>query len=154
MKLEFLNHKIPPPFILLISGIAIWLLKNIAPLPIPYSIRAILGTFFIVFGFGLDLAGLLEFRKFQTTMNPLKPENASKIVQTGIYSKTRNPMYLGMVFVLIGWSIIAKASFGILVIPLFIKYIETFQIIPEEEILSSQFGEEYDNYISKTARWI
>ena len=107
MKLEFLNHKIPPPVILLISGIAIWLFKNIAPLPIPYSIRAILGTLFIIFGFGLDLVGLLEFRKFQTTMNPLKPENASKIVQTGIYSKTRNPMYLGMVFVLIGWSIIS-----------------------------------------------
>ena len=113
MKLEFLNHKIPPPVILLISGIAIWLLKNIAPLPIPYSIRAILGTLFIIFGFGLDIVGLLEFRKFQTTMNPLKPENASKIVQTGIYSKTRNPMYLGMVFILIGWSIITKASFGI-----------------------------------------
>lgn len=154
MKLEFLNHKIPPPVILLISGIAIWLLKNIAPLPIPYSIRAILGTLFIVFGFGLDLAGLLEFRKFQTTMNPLKPENASKIVQTGIYSKTRNPMYLGMVFVLIGWSIISKASFGILIIPMFIKYIETFQIKPEEEILSKQFGDEYDNYRKKTARWI
>lgn len=154
MKLEFLNHKIPPPVILLISGIAIWLLKNIAPLPIPYSIRAILGTLFIVFGFGLDLVGLLEFRKFQTTMNPLKPENASKIVQTGIYSKTRNPMYLGMVFVLIGWSIISKASFGILIIPMFIKYIETFQIKPEEEILSSQFGVEYDNYRSKVARWI
>ncbi len=154
MKLEFLNHKIPPPVILLISGLAIWLLKNIAPLPIPYSIRAILGTLFIIFGFGLDLVGLLEFRKFQTTMNPLKPENASKIVQTGIYSKTRNPMYLGMVFVLIGWSIISKASFGILIIPMFIKYIETFQIKPEEEILSSQFGVEYDNYRSKVARWI
>lgn len=154
MKLEFLNHKIPPPVILLISGLAIWLLKNIAPLPIPYSIRAILGTLFIIFGFGLDLVGLLEFRKFQTTMNPLKPENASKIVQTGIYSKTRNPMYLGMVFVLIGWSIISKASFGILIIPMFIKYIETFQIKPEEEILSSQFGDEYDNYRSKVARWI
>lgn len=154
MKLEFLNHKIPPPVILLISGIAIWLFKNIAPLPIPYSIRAILGTLFIIFGFGLDLVGLLEFRKFQTTMNPLKPENASKIVQTGIYSKTRNPMYLGMVFVLIGWSIISKASFGILIIPMFIKYIETFQIKPEEEILSSQFGAEYDNYLKKTARWI
>lgn len=154
MKLEFLNHKIPPPVILLISGIAIWLLKNISPLPISYSIRAILGSLFIVFGFGLDLAGLLEFRKFQTTMNPLKPENASKIVKTGIYSKTRNPMYLGMVLVLVGWSIIAKASFGILVIPLFIKYIETFQIIPEEEILSSQFGTEYDNYRTKVARWI
>ena len=154
MKLEFLNHKIPPPVILLISGIAIWLFKNIAPLPIPYSIRAILGTLFIIFGFGLDLVGLLEFRKFQTTMNPLKPENASKIVQTGIYSKTRNPMYLGMVFVLIGWSIISKASFGILIIPMFIKYIETFQIKPEEEILSSQFGDEYDNYRTKVARWI
>ncbi len=154
MKLEFLNNKIPPPVILLISGLAIWLLKNIAPLPIPYSIRAILGTLFIIFGFGLDLVGLLEFRKFQTTMNPLKPENASKIVQTGIYSKTRNPMYLGMVFVLIGWSIISKASFGILIIPMFIKYIETFQIKPEEEILSSQFGVEYDNYRSKVARWI
>ena len=154
MKLDILNHKIPPPVILVIAGLAIWLLRNIAPLPFAYSVRAILGTLFIIFGFGLDLSGLLEFRKFQTTMNPLKPENASKIVQTGIYSKTRNPMYLGMVFVLIGWSIISKASFGILIIPMFIKYIETFQIKPEEEILSSQFGAEYDNYRSKVARWI
>lgn len=154
MNLDFLKHKIPPPMILLIAGFAIWFLRNIAPIPFAYSLRAILGALFIIFGFGLDLSGLLEFRKFQTTMNPLKPENASKIVQTGIYSKTRNPMYLGMVFILIGWSIINKASFGILVIPIFIKYIETFQIKPEEEILSSQFGAEYDNYRSKTARWI
>lgn len=105
-------------------------------------------------GIALDFSGLFEFQKHHTTINPIHPEKTSEIVQSGIYSKTRNPMYLGMVFLLMGFCIITKSSFGFLVVPIFIKYIETFQIKPEEEILSAKFGKEYDDYCQRVRRWV
>lgn len=152
--MNFLNNKIPPPIILLLSGLAIWLLRNEGALPIKHEVKAILGGGFVVLGIAFDLFGLMEFQKFKTTINPLNPNKTRAFVQTGIYSRTRNPMYLGMVFLLVGWSIINKASFGILIIPLFMKYIETFQIIPEEKILTEKFGKKYQDYCEKTGRWI
>ncbi len=152
--MNFLNHKIPPPIILVLCGIAIWFLRGFSPLPIGFGLRALLGGLLIITGIVLDFSGLFEFQKHHTTINPIHPEKTSEIVQSGIYSKTRNPMYLGMVFLLMGFCIITKSSFGFLVIPIFIKYIETFQIRPEEEILSAKFGKEYDDYCQKVRRWV
>lgn len=154
MNLSILNNKIPPPIILGICALFVWLLRNEGPLPIAHEIKAILGGAFVIVGIAFDLLGLMEFQKYKTTINPLSPDKTAAIVQTGIYARTRNPMYLGMVFVLVGWSIINKASFGILIIPLFMKYIETFQIIPEEKILLEKFGKKYQDYCEKTGRWI
>jgi protein-S-isoprenylcysteine O-methyltransferase Ste14 len=53
----------------------------------------------------LDLAGVLEFRRARTTINPLRPENASALVTSGIFGWTRNPMYLGFAIVLFGWAV-------------------------------------------------
>jgi protein-S-isoprenylcysteine O-methyltransferase Ste14 len=152
--MKFLNLKIPPPIILAIAGVLIYLLRNEATLPIPFEIRVFAGGAFIICGISFDILGLLAFQKQKTTINPMHPENTSAIVQNGIYARTRNPMYLGQVFILIGWSIINKASFGILIVPLFIKYIETFQIKPEEEILGQKFEQEYLDYIRSVRRWI
>lgn len=154
MNLNVLNNKIPPPIILGLCALFIWLVRNEGPLPISNEIKAILGGSFVIVGIAFDLMGLREFQKHKTTINPLNPNKTATIVQTGIYARTRNPMYLGMVFILAGWAIINKASFGIITIPLFMKYIETFQILPEERILTEKFGKKFQEYCAKTPRWI
>ena len=67
---------------------------------------------------------------------------------------SRNPMYLGMLFILISTSIRFNIIGGIISISTFIIYITKFQIIPEEEQLKRIFGEKFLNYKKKTRMWL
>ena len=67
---------------------------------------------------------------------------------------SRNPMYLGMLFILISTSIRFNIIGGIISISTFIVYITKFQIIPEEEQLKRIFGEKFLNYKKKTRMWL
>src|SRR5690554_7931457 len=58
----------------------------------------------VLLGAGISLIGVRSFRRAKTTVNPLKPEQATQLVDGGIYRLTRNPMYLGMLLVLLGWA--------------------------------------------------
>jgi|TARA_B110000211_G_scaffold230945_1_gene291541 protein-S-isoprenylcysteine O-methyltransferase Ste14 len=94
-----------------------------------------------------------EFKKVQTTINPMSPDKASYLVTSGPFNISRNPMYLGMVFIILGSGI----SFGALLTPIFIVsfmiYITVFQIIPEEKVMSQKFTE-WSDYSKKTRRWL
>ena len=109
---------------------------------------------FFLCGISIELSGLLSFRKAKTTINPLKPENSSQIVNFGIYQKTRNPMYLGMTLLLFGWAIFLSNFLAFALIPLFVVYITQFQIKPEEKILTEIFGDEFLQYKKQVRRWI
>ena len=95
-----------------------------------------------------------EFRKHKTTLTPLHPEKAKFIVTTGIFNYSRNPMYLGLVLILLGISVRVNLVGGIVILPLFVLYLSYFQIIPEEKILEIKFGDEYLNYKSRVRRWL
>ena len=93
-------------------------------------------------------------RDSNTTISPLKPEKATSLIVSGIYMYSRNPMYLGMLFILISISIRFNIIGGIISISTFIIYITKFQIIPEEEQLKRIFGEKILNYKKKTRMWL
>lgn len=154
-KLKVLELKIPPPFIMLICAILVFLLKNIEPfLPLDLKSRSIIGGIFIITGICCDLTAAISFQKVKTTINPWTPNHTSSFVHKGIYKITRNPMYLGLCLVLTGWIFINHSMFGFLFIPFFVKYVETFQIKPEERIMEAKFGQEYLDYKAKTRRWL
>ncbi len=100
------------------------------------------------------LSGILTFRKSGTTVDPRYPEKASELVKIGIYTFSRNPMYLGMLFVLTGIALYLGALSGFFIIPLFVLYMNYFQIMPEERILQEVFGEDFGDYRQKVRRWI
>jgi protein-S-isoprenylcysteine O-methyltransferase Ste14 len=75
-------------------------------------------------------------------------------VTSGIYGFTRNPMYLGMLFVLIGWALYLGNALALLLLPVFIFYMNRFQIEPEERVLTTLFGPEFLEYASRVRRWI
>lgn len=79
---------------------------------------------------------ILSFLRAGTTVNPEKPEKASKLVVAGVYAITRNPMYLSLLFVLIGWAIYLSNVAAFTPIPFFIAYLDRFQIKPEERVLA------------------
>lgn len=99
-------------------------------------------------------AGVYIFKEKHTTVNPLKPEEATSLVTAGIYKFTRNPMYLGIVLILLSWLIFLGNLLNIINIFLFILYMNKYQIIPEERALEKLFGEEFTTYKSKVRRWL
>lgn len=99
-------------------------------------------------------AGAREFKRAKTTVNPLHPERASAVVTSGIYRFTRNPMYVGIALVLLGWFVFLGSLSALVGLPLFVWYITRFQIRPEERALEAKFGAEYISYLESVRRWL
>ncbi|MCC6585667.1 MAG: isoprenylcysteine carboxylmethyltransferase family protein [Bryobacterales bacterium] len=99
-------------------------------------------------------AGIVSFRVAKTTVNPMKPERASSLIVSGPYKYTRNPMYVGMVFALLGWAAFLSNFAALAGIPLFILYLNRFQIEPEERVLDKLFPHEFPRYRAKVRRWL
>lgn len=111
---------------------------------------------YIVFGVGviLGLLGVFEFRRRSTTVNPHKPENTSELVTSGIYQISRNPMYLGLLIGLVAVAIRLGNVSSMLLLPVFVWYMNVFQIKPEEEVMEEKFGQNFIRYMNTTRRWI
>ena len=149
----FLDHKIPPPivtviFIGLIFGSTYYVAADIFPFQNFISLATLL------IGLVFMFLGVREFKKLQTTVNPLNPEAATSLVTSGVFSVTRNPMYLGMCFILLATSIFSGAWLGLLLTLIFMGYITLFQILPEEKAMQDLFGEAFEDYKARVRRWI
>ena len=153
--MKFLELKIPPAIVFLISGAAVWAVSNF----IPSLNKSLLWTdwlsgFFAVAGGAIIVAGLYEFHRAKTTVDPMKPNSASSIVNSGIHHFTRNPIYLGILFILSGFAFKSSNILSPLFLIGFVLYMHRFQIIPEEKALSEKFGDEYVKYKKSVLRWI
>ena len=105
-------------------------------------------------GLGLDLYSILTFIRSRTTVNPMQPNRASRLVVSGVYRLSRNPMYLGMVLMLSGWAWLLGNPIGWLAVWLFARVLVIVQIGPEEIALRDRFGESYVDYCRCVNRWI
>ena len=94
-----METKIPPPIVTLVFALSIYLSRGIFKIvEIKHSFY--LGIFLLLLGFAILISAVRLFKKDNTTINPLSPEQATKLVTYGIFKYSRNPMYLGMAFVL------------------------------------------------------
>jgi protein-S-isoprenylcysteine O-methyltransferase Ste14 len=150
-----LDHKIPPPVVGAVLGLAMWLVAPIGPeLILSPAVRYSVATVLAVAGLAFDLLGVLAFRALRTTVNPLSPERASALVTSGVYRITRNPMYVGMGFLLSAWAVYLSALLPFAGPVVFVLYITRFQVRPEERALSLLFGEEFSRYAARVRRWL
>ena len=148
-----MKTKIPPPIIALIC-IVINYLSTYLINPIKFPNIEIIGGLILLLGVATAVLATLLFKKDQTTVNPRNPEKTTTLVTNGIFSITRNPMYLGL-FLSISSTILFFGSwFGIIILMFFVWYINKFQIIPEEEAMEKLFGNNYSEYRQKVRRWI
>jgi protein-S-isoprenylcysteine O-methyltransferase Ste14 len=150
-----LELKVPPPVVGLIVAGGMWLVSSQAPslgFSLPWRIvpAIALGLGAVAF----DLAGLVAFGKAKTTFNPIKPETASALVTSGIYGLTRNPMYVALLLALAGWAVYLSHVLALVFLPVYIVYMNRFQILPEERALSAKFGPEYAAYKQSVRRWL
>ena len=148
-----METKIPPPIVTLVFGLSIYFSRGIFQVvEIKYSFY--FGILLLVLGFVILISAVRLFRKDKTTVNPLSPEQATKLVTDGIFKYSRNPMYLGMALVLGSIAIFFNLIGGIILVALFCAYITKFQILPEERAMRDLFSDDFDKYTKVTRRWI
>jgi len=153
--MSVLELKIPPPIVALVVALLMWLTPAMAGLvQIPYSARVLCAVIFICVGQGIGIAGMVAFHRAKTTVNPVKASLASSLVTRGVYRYTRNPMYVGLSLTLLAWAVFLANPFAVPWVVVYVLYITRFQIIPEERVLTSLFGQEYEAYKGKVRRWI
>jgi len=153
--MRFLETRIPPPLVVLATGALGWGFMTLTPgLSVSFPGQAALGLLAAALGVAIAAAGIVSFAKARTTVSPVNPGRATALVRSGIYRWTRNPMYLGMALLLLGWTIVLGHPGGLAAIIVFVAYIEVFQIRPEERALTELFGDAYVGYCKRVRRWI
>ncbi|MEM7358731.1 MAG: isoprenylcysteine carboxylmethyltransferase family protein [Pseudomonadota bacterium] len=150
-----LENRVPPPLVLLITLV---LMYGLALLD-PYSINADTtlksgAVLMALLGFTCMLSGAYSFRQAKTTVNPLRPDKASSLVRSGMFRYTRNPMYLGMLLIALGWMLYLASALSALGVIAFAVYIQRLQILPEERAMQALFGAEFADYKASTRRWL
>lgn len=147
--------KIPPALQTLIFGLSMWLIDKYISIG-SFTITNQKVIFQVIFFIGVLIAvsAVWKFKTVKTSADPTNPSKATNLVTTGIYSNSRNPMYLAIVIVLFAWMIALGNILNIFLLWLFIWYITIFQIKPEEEALTRLFGKDYRLYCKKVRRWI
>ena len=153
--MRFLELRIPPPIVGLIIAGGMWGVAQVTPvLALAAPARIAAAVALAIMGAAISVSGVVAFRRARTTVNPLKPETSATLVSTGVYSFTRNPMYLGMALVLVGWAAWLASLWALAGPVLFALYITRFQIIPEERVLDGLFGPPFAAYKSSVRRWL
>jgi protein-S-isoprenylcysteine O-methyltransferase Ste14 len=149
-----MNTKIPPPIVAIAFAILMWQLDSLLPmghLSLPGF--AILSSLLGVLGLVVMGLAIGRFREVGTTVDPRDPSLASALVSSGIFGRSRNPMYVGMLFLLTAWAIWLGNGANVVLIYLFFSFMTRFQIKPEEQALTKLFGQEYEDYCKKVNRW-
>ena len=153
-NLNALELKIPPALVFLIFGGLMFLLDRSLPVgAFDFFGRDILSKALLGLAMLVEVIALIQFARHKTTVDPTKPQSASHLVSSGIYRYTRNPMYLGMLLILLAFGLHLGNAFNTLVAAGFVAYMNRFQIIPEERSLTVLFGDSYRKYCLQTRRW-
>lgn len=153
--MKALELKIPPPVVALLAAAAMWGIARLAPLvDLPQSLRIGAAIACALAGVGIDVVALVSFRLAKTTFNPMKVQETSALVCSGVYRLSRNPMYVGSVLILVAWAVYLSSAWALLGPVAFVLYMNRFQIAPEERALASKFGDRYAAYRAKVRRWL
>ena len=150
-----LELKVPPPAVALLFGFLMWLVTSlVASIEVPLGARVAVALLFASIGLVFGVSAMVSFSREKTTMNPTKPAASSSLVITGPFRFTRNPMYLSLLLYLLAWAVYLSNFVAVLFLPVFVLYINQFQIKPEERVLFSLFGPEYAAYKERVRRWL
>lgn len=145
--------RIKPPTILVLAVVIVFLLQRYIPgNQLWFAPQTYGGILPIAVGLGLLFVSLRSFYRQGTTIDPFA--ESDHLVTAGPYEYSRNPMYLGMLLVLVGCVILTGTVIAWLVPPLFVVILQYYFIKPEETKLANRFGPVYQDYIKQVRRWI
>ncbi|MFQ6053657.1 MAG: methyltransferase family protein, partial [Candidatus Bathyarchaeia archaeon] len=132
------------------SLVALSSLYNLMPLRIGEDIAYVSGLALFGVGVILTSAGIVEFR----SLHRVSGLEASKLITTGIYRRSRNPQFLGFYLALLGMSLLGRSGYALMLTTIVIIYCHYYIVKAEEPHLERIFGEEYLLYKSRTPRYI
>ena len=148
-----MKNKIPPPIVTLFFGLWIYFSKDYF-FSFEYKFLGTLSYMCFLIGLIILILAVNSFKKHNTNVNPIKIENASSLVISGVFEYSRNPMYLGMVMILFGLALMFNVIGGTLFTLLFTVYMTKFQIKPEEKVMEKLFGEDFLQYKQNVRMWL
>lgn len=147
-----LENRIPPPVVAIGCGVLIYLLRD--HFRIQSKLLLYAAAVIVVASIVVMFLAIREFRRAKTTVNPLKPQTASSLVTRGIFSVSRNPMYLGLLGLLLAWTVFLGAPAGVAGLALFVAWMSLLQIRPEERAMAALFEDDFTRYCSRVRRWL
>lgn len=146
--------KVPPVLVFLSFGLIMYLVGLFLPVGyFDFFGRFLLAKVLVVLAGFIGLVSVYQFFKRKTSVDPMHPEKVNQLVTSGLYKYSRNPMYLALLMVLLGFGLYLGNAFNTLVAAGFVAYMNRFQIIPEERILLAKFGNKFKSYQLATRRW-
>jgi len=153
--MQALKNRVPPPLVAGLFAFVMWAVSFVVPsIEMNNGVRLTLSAVVVALGIFFCIAGVVSFRKAKTTVNPLKPETATALVNSGIYVISRNPMYVGLALFLLAWAVYLSSLWASIGVVGFVLYMNHFQIEPEELALKEIFGSEFIDYQAKVRRWL
>ncbi|MBI4723892.1 MAG: isoprenylcysteine carboxylmethyltransferase family protein [Rhodomicrobium sp.] len=111
----------------------------------------IAGALIMVCAAAIALLAMREMVRSRTTFHP--GGSAMALVQSGIFKRTRNPMYLSLVLITLGLGVATANAWLVLLAPLLLIYLQERVVKREEAYLSARFGEDYIAYKRQVRRW-
>ncbi len=144
---------IPPVWLLLCLGVA-WAQANHASYGLDFggAWSDLVGGLLVGGGVLLMALAVHEMRRQKTTVIPHK--TPARLVQSGIFSRTRNPIYLGDALILAGMILRWDAVLALPLVPIFVWVIERRFVIPEEDRMRRTFRADFARYAGKVRRWV
>lgn len=150
-----LEKRIPPLALVVIVAFAMWGIAAVGPpIKIGDTLRVFVAAALFLMGTFFPLAGVISFRRANTTVDPRNPEASSALVSSGIYRYSRNPMYVGFGLWLLAWGVFLASGWAMIGVVFFILYMNRFQIEPEERALRDLFGDAFRDYEHQVRRWL
>lgn len=147
--------RVPPVALFVLVALLMWAVASWLPSwRIALPGRTVVVILLLLAAGAIGIAGVRAFGRARTTVDPLRPEKASALVTSGIYRRTRNPMYVALAIALLGWTLWLEHPLAVLGVPAFVAWINRFQITPEERALRALFGAEFERYCSEVRRWL
>ena len=154
--MRFYETKVPPVVWGLVAAIVVW---GVDQAGVDSLLEA---NFFRFVGLALAVVGVVYaavavagFASVGTTVNPHAIDRASVLVTDGVFRYTRNPMYLGMLFVIVGWGLNRGSLIALIVgAGVFVATMTVAQIKPEERKMTELFGDDYVQWCRQVRRWM
>lgn len=146
--------RIPPPIVMLIFACLMYVLNRFLPFGnFEFFGRKELAIFLLSLAVIIMTWAIFQFLRAKTTTNPINLTKTSSLVTNGIFKYTRNPMYLGMLLILLAFGLKLGNAFNTLLATGFVYFMNHFQIEKEEKALTELFDKEYTMYCKATRRW-
>jgi protein-S-isoprenylcysteine O-methyltransferase Ste14 len=145
--------KLLPPAYVLTSIVLMVALHFLAPaarlIPSPWNF---LGVIPLAVGIVINIVADTAFRRAGTTVKPFQA--STSLLTTGVYRLSRNPMYLGLVLVVLGIAVVTGSLTPLVVVPIFALLLDRNFIAAEERMLEERFGAAWLEYKNRVRRWI